>query len=112
MLWHIEANEVLLAALSLARPSEGNRQWAERLMDYAAFRQNIRDGLRNAGYGDVQVFMRGGAVNGRKYQQGSPFADATPAPPMPVRIGTIEVAPRTLTQFGIDQHVALLSELP
>jgi filamentous hemagglutinin len=41
--------------------------------NYAAFGQNLRDGLRSAGYHDVEPIFAGSAVSGRNFHTGQPF---------------------------------------
>ncbi len=41
--------------------------------NYVAFGQSLRDGLRTAGYRDVEPMIRGSAVTGENFRTGEPF---------------------------------------
>ena len=41
--------------------------------NYVAFGQSLRDGLRGAGYRDVEPMIRGSAVTGESFRTGQPF---------------------------------------
>jgi hypothetical protein len=66
--------------MELGRGAQPVYEWTpygfRTAQNYTGFRQSIRDGLRDAGYKDVRVFMRGSAVTGRNFNQNSPFDGA------------------------------------
>ncbi|PSH70556.1 hypothetical protein CU102_00380 [Phyllobacterium brassicacearum] len=69
--------------MELGRGAQPVYEWTpygfRTAQNYTGFRQSIRDGLRDAGYKDVHVFIRRSAVTGRTFKQNSPFDGAKPS---------------------------------
>lgn len=73
--------------------------------EFARFSSNLRDGLKDAGYGDVQPIFQGSSVSGTRYATGKPFDVGAPKSDFDIALASPNLLERA-SELGIELRSA------